>query len=352
MVVEASIRHPWKPVQGPPRTSLNYDAVDLGEEVGLNGGDSSLNLVKKYLEEINRLPLINGEQEKILARHIQEGRILAGVRARLDSQGTGGVAATWMILRLVYARMVRSFPEFEQLAISQDMVVHPFSERVHDPQVRELLDTGKRERAVEKISLSTRVLPHEVLACCNAPFLSWDELRERLEPRVLDLGSRLEEIETRGEIARQELVNHNLRLVVSMAKKYTGRGLPLLDLIQDGNTGLMLAVKKFDYRRGFKLSTYATWWIRQTITRALDDHSRTMRLPSWMHGYFSRLNNAEERLLGELGREPTIEEIAKELGIKAERVREVYRWRRKPASLEAEVAGGDLEEQQDLLEIL
>ena len=139
------------------------------------------------------------------------------------------------------------------------------------------------------------------------------------------------------EQAKRELSGGNLRLVVSIAKKYRNRGLSFLDLIQEGNTGLMRAVDKYEYRRGFKFSTYATWWIRQAITRAIADQARTIRIPVHMIETMSKLRNVSKKLLQEMGREPTIEETAKEAGISYEETKRVLKISRHPISLDRPV---------------
>jgi len=139
------------------------------------------------------------------------------------------------------------------------------------------------------------------------------------------------------EQAKRELSAGNLRLVVSIAKKYRNRGLSFLDIIQEGNTGLMRAVDKYEYRRGYKFSTYATWWIRQAITRAIADHARTIRIPVHMIETMSKLRNISKRLVQELGREPTIEEIAKEAGMSVSEARRVLKISRHPISLDRPV---------------
>lgn len=209
-----------------------------------------------------------------------------------------------------------------------------------DPVRMYLKEIGKVPllTAAEEIDLAMKI---EAGVAATAELEKAEEEGIELERREKRRLSRVEQV---GLDAKQQLIEANLRLVVSIAKRYVGRGMLFLDLIQEGNLGLIRAVEKFDYTKGFKFSTYATWWIRQAITRAIADQARTIRIPVHMVETINKLVRIQRQLLQELGRDPSPEEIGEKMGLTAERVREIQKISQKPVSLETPI--GEEEDSQ------
>ncbi|MGH2572687.1 MAG: RNA polymerase sigma factor RpoD [Actinomycetota bacterium] len=243
--------------------------------------------VRMYLKEIGKVPLLTAPQEVDLAMRIE-----------------GGEFATDLLISLDGSTKIEQ-KRFRQVV---DSVV-----RIREHQ----LDPEKR--------LRHEGIGREKVARTYRP---------KARPEAVEF---LRRVERDGQLAKKKLIEANLRLVVSIAKRYVGRGMLFLDLIQEGNLGLIRAVEKFDYSKGYKFSTYATWWIRQAITRAIADQARTIRIPVHMVETINKLVRVQRQLLQDLGREPLPEEIGAQMGVPAEKVREILKVSQEPVSLETPI---------------
>lgn len=229
--------------------------------------------------------------------------------------------------------------EDEEVEIEKIDLSVPEGVSVEDPVRMYLKEIGKVPllTAEEEIDLAQKMeagaVASEKIAILKGRIEENPEEEEDLKTEIKELQK---EVDT-GSDAKKRLAEANLRLVVSIAKRYVGRGMLFLDLIQEGNLGLIKAVEKFDYRKGYKFSTYATWWIRQAITRAIADQARTIRIPVHMVETINKLIRVSRQLLQELGREPSPEEIAEEMGMPVERVREILKISQEPVSLETPI---------------